>query len=208
MSNRTQIVVLAGGLATRLHPLTEQAPKSLVPVLGRTFLDYQLDLFRRQGITDVVLLVGHLGEQIEQHLRKHRPRGLEIHCSHEGDELLGTAGAVRQAEAYLADEFFLIYGDSYLLLDYAEVQRFFRARKKLGLMVVYRNRDHIERSNIVVEGELVAAYDKQQRLPAMDWINFGVSLLRKETLQIIPADRPYSQEEWYRMLIAQRELLA
>ena len=203
-----QMVVLAGGLGTRLRPLTEEIPKSLIPVNGRPFLEYQLELFKRSGISDVVLCVGHLGDEIKKYFGDGSRFGLDIRYSEEGEHLLGTAGAIRNAEAVLAGEFFLTYGDSYLLLDYRAVMDSFWRRDKLGLMVVYRNRNHLDRSNVIVDGGLIKVYDKGGRTPGMDYINYGVSLLRKEALSLIPPDRPFTQEEFYQLLIGQEQLLA
>ena len=203
-----QIVVLAGGLGTRLRPLTEEIPKSLMPVNGWPFLAYQLELFKRSGIRDVVLCVGHLGDQIRTYLGDGNGLGVDIRYSDEGDKLLGTAGAIRNAERFLADEFFLTYGDSYLLLDYQAVMDRFRQRDKLGLMVVYRNRNHLDRSNVIVDRGLIKVYDKEGRTPGMEYINYGVSVLRKEAIGLIPPDRPCTQEEFYQLLIGQQQLLA
>lgn len=203
-----QIVVLAGGLGTRLRPLTDHMPKSLIPVNGRPFLEYQLDLFKRNGIRDIVLCVGHLGEQIREYFGDGSRFGVDIRYSEERERLLGTAGAIRKAERFLAEEFFLTYGDSYLLLDYQAVMDYFRRHDKLGLMVVYRNCDRLARSNVVVEGALVKVYDKERRRPGMEYINYGLSLLRREAVGLIPPGGPFSQEELYQILIDQRQLLA
>jgi len=203
-----QMVVLAGGLGTRLWPLTDQMPKSLIPVNGRPFLEHQLELFKRNGIRDIVLCVGYLGGEIKRYFGDGSRFGADIRYSEEGEELLGTAGAIRNAEALLANEFFLTYGDSYLLLDYGAVTDRFRQRDRLGLMVVYRNCNHLDRSNVIVEGDLVKVYDKEGHTPEMDYINYGVSLLRKEALTLIPPGRPFTQEELYQLLIEQEQLLA
>jgi NDP-sugar pyrophosphorylase family protein len=203
-----QVVVLAGGRGMRLRPVTDHTPKSLIPVNGRPFLDYQLELFKRSGIRDVVLCVGHLGDQIRKYLGDGDGLGVDIRYSDEGDKLLGTAGAIRKAERFLADEFFLTYGDSYLLLDYRAVMDCFRQRSKLGLMVVYRNRNHLDKSNVIVDGVLIKVYDKEGRTPGMEYINYGVSVLRKEAIDLIPPDRPSTQEEFYQLLIGQQQLLA
>jgi len=195
-------------LGTRLRPLTEEIPKSLILVNGRPFLAYQLELFKRSGIRDVVLCVGHLGDQIRKYLGDGNGLGVDIRYSDEGDKLLGTAGAIRKAERFLAGEFFLTYGDSYLLLDYQAVMDRFRQRDKLGLMVVYRNRNHLDRSNVIVDGGLIKVYDKEGRTPGMEYINYGVSVLRKEAIGLIAPDGPCTQEEFYQLLIGQQQLLA
>jgi NDP-sugar pyrophosphorylase family protein len=207
-SSALQIVVLAGGLGTRLGPVTGDAPKSLVPVNGRPFLDYELALFERSGIRDVVLCIGHLGDQIKRHCGDGSRFRLNIRYSEEREGPLGTAGAIRNAETLLANEFFLTYGDSYLLLDYRAVMDWFRQRDRLGLMVVYRNCNQLESSNVIVEGGFVKVYDKERRTPGMECINYGVSVLRKEAISLIPPGRQFSQEEFYQMLIEERQLLA
>ncbi len=203
-----QCVILAGGLGTRLRPLTERLPKCLVPVNGRPFLEYQLELLGRRGVREIVLCVGYLGEAVLEHLGKGHRLGVDITYSWETERLLGTAGALKNAEPLLAPEFFVTYGDSYLLLDYREIMASFRASGPLGMMVVYRNQDGLEPSDVMVRDGRVAAYDTTARLPGMVYINEGLSVLRRRALRLIPPDAPVSQEEFYRGLIARGELAA
>jgi NDP-sugar pyrophosphorylase family protein len=203
-----QMVILAGGLGTRLRPLTSEVPKALIPIGGKPFLHHQIELVKRSGIRDVVLCVGHLADMVKDYFGDGRWLGVRIRYSEEESHLLGTAGAIKNAEPLLGDSFFLMYGDSYLMIDYHEIMRYFRRFDRLGLMVVWKNVDRFERSNVMVEGNLVTAYNKDQKSPNMDYINYGLSVLRKEALAFIPAGRPFSQEEFYQILIDQRELLA
>jgi N-acetyl-alpha-D-muramate 1-phosphate uridylyltransferase len=202
------MVILAGGLGTRLRPLTSEVPKALIPIGGKPFLHHQIELLTRQGIRDIVLCVGHLAERVQDYFGDGRWLGVRIRYSEEKGSLLGTAGAVKKAEPLLGDDFFLMYGDSYLMIDYQEIMRYFRRFHKLGLMVVWKNLDRVERSNVSVEEDLVTAYNKDQKSPDMAYINYGLSVLRKEALLLIPPGRPFSQEEFYQILIDQRELLA
>jgi NDP-sugar pyrophosphorylase family protein len=202
------MVILAGGLGTRLWPLTSDVPKALIPIGGKPFLQHQIELLKSQGIRDIVLCVGHLAEQVQDYFGDGRWLGVRIRYSEEEGSLLGTAGAIKKAEPLLSDDFFLMYGDSYLMIDYREVMRYFRRFHRLGLMVVYRNCNQLERSNVVVEGDFVRVYDKEGQTPGMAYINYGLSVLRKEALRYIPPGRPFSQEEFYQSLIDQRELLA
>ncbi len=201
------MVILAGGLGTRLRPFTSEVPKSLIPIGGKPFLHHQIDLLKRRGIRDIVLCVGHLGDRVKDYFDDGRWLGVRIRYSEEEGHLLGTAGAIKNAEPLLRDDFFLMYGDSYLMIDYREVMRYFRRFDRLGLMVVWRNVDRFERSNVMVEGNLVTAYNKDQKSPDMVYINYGLSVLRKEALAFIPAGRPFSQEDFYQILIDQGELL-
>ena len=202
-----QVVILAGGLGTRLRPLTERMPKCMVPVNGKPFIEYQLELLGGRGVRDIVLCAGYLGEAILQYFGSGHRLGVRITYSWERDGLLGTAGALRNAKPLLAPEFFVTYGDTHLLLDYREIMRRFRETDALAMMVVNRNHDRLERSNVVVCDGRVVAYDKKTRLPGMVFINEGLSVLRRRALRLIPEGVSVSEDELYGALIAQGELL-
>ena len=130
------VAILAGGMATRLRPITEKIPKSLVTVAGRPFLAHQLELLRARGLRRVVLCVGHLGEMIEREFGDGRAWGMDLAYSFDGRVLLGTGGALKRALPKLGPEFFVLYGDSYLPIEYAPIARRFQSSGKLGLMTV------------------------------------------------------------------------
>jgi N-acetyl-alpha-D-muramate 1-phosphate uridylyltransferase len=203
-----QIAILAGGLATRLKPLTDKIPKSLVQIKGKTFLEYQLDFLKAGGVTDVLLCIGHLGELIEEKFSDGRKYGVRLKYSREGDTLLGTAGALKKAGSLLEDEFFVMYGDSYLFLDFTNIMCYFKNQNKLALMTVYKNRGLYDKSNTYIEGNLVRRYSKQDKTGAMVYIDYGANILRKEVLNLVPSDQPYPLEDLFPVLIKQNELLA
>ena len=192
----------------RLKPLTDEIPKVMIPVNGKPFLEHQLNLLKRHGVTDVVLCIGHLGEKIKDHFGDGKRFGLRIKYSEEGNKLLGTAGAVKKAQNLLDDCFFVTYGDAYLILDYDAVIKYFKSQDKLGLMVVFKNSDRFDRSNVVVEGNLVKIYSKKKKFPEMVYIDFGVSVLRKKALDLIPNGKVVDLEKLNQELIRRKELLA
>jgi NDP-sugar pyrophosphorylase family protein len=203
-----QVAILAGGLATRLRPLTETIPKSMVMVQGRPFLEYQLEFLKKGGITDVLLCVGFLGEQIESHFGDGSRFGVTITYSKEEGGLLGTAGALRNAFDQLDDVFYVMYGDSYLFLDFGEIWRFFHRFNKSGLMVVYKNENKYDTSNVSISGDFVQKYSKTEQTPDMTYIDYGVSLLRKIVIESIPFNEYYALETVFSSLIARKELLS
>lgn len=203
-----QAVILAGGIGTRLRPLTIEIPKALVPIGGRPFIEYQIDLFRSQGITDLLLCVGYLGHLIEERLGNGQKFGVSIRYSYERDGLVGTAGAIKNAEKSLAEAFLVQYGDSYAPIDYRAVAAYFAEGDRLGLMVVYKNEDRWDRSNVIIEGGLVRVYDKKRKLPGMDYIDFGVSIFRKEAFANVPTRTPMDLSVVYQSLIESGQLLA
>lgn len=203
-----QIAILAGGLATRLQPLTEKIPKSMIMINGKPFLQYQLEFLKKEGITDIVLCVGYLSEQIETYFGDGKRFGVNIKYNRERGRLLGTAGALKNAERLLEDVFFVMYGDSYLLLNFKEVMSYYKRFNKSALMVVYKNYDKYDKSNVVVEDGLVKKYDKKHKTKDMIYIDYGVSILRKEVLNMISENQVYSLEDLFPALIKQNEMLA
>ena len=111
-----QAVILAGGKGRRLRPITEQIPKPMIEIKGKPFLQYQLEFIKDCITKDILLLVGYLGDKIEAYFKNGSGLGLNIQYSYEKAPL-GTAGALRNANDKLEDEFLLLYGDSYLLLQ-------------------------------------------------------------------------------------------
>ncbi len=186
-----QVAILAGGLATRLGSLTEDQPKSMIRVEGRPFLEYQLELLRRAGIENIVLCIGHMGNQIESWFGNGRRFGVHIRYSHE-DRLLGTAGALRNAEALLDPVFFTLYGDSYLFLDFRAALAYFEPQNKLALMSVYKNYDKYDKSNCVIEDGVVKKFSKREKTKDMVYIEYGANIFRKAVLKLIPENVPHS----------------
>ena len=204
-----QVVILAGGLGTRLWPLTKQVPKPMVPVAGLPYLEHQLRLLARQRLTNVVILTAYLGEQIEDYFQEGQRLGLSIRYSRE-PEPLGTGGALREARPMLEDLFIVLYGDSYLPMDYAAVGRRLADSEALGVLVVYHdvNGETGVRGNVVLgENDLVTRYDKTVDDPALQYIEAGVLALRKEAIALAPPSGKASLEQEVFPQLIQRGLL-
>jgi NDP-sugar pyrophosphorylase family protein len=180
----------------------------MIRVKGKPFLEYQLNLLSASGIKDFVLCVGYLGKTIQDYFGDGAKFGIKLEYSFDGDKPLGVVGALKRAEPLLQDVFFATYGDAYLLADYSSTFRDFTKRQKLAMMLVYENHNLRGKSDLVVKDGFVTTYDKRNQTADMVWINYGVSLLRKEALQYIPENRKYGEEEFYGDLIKRKELLA
>jgi len=185
------VVILAGGLATRLWPLTEKIPKSLVKVAGRPFLEHQIALLRKNGITEIYLCVGYLGEMIEELFGEGKRFGVQISYSYDGPKLLGTGGAIRKLLPGLPEDFFVLYGDSYLPIDYQAVATHFRASGKPALMTVFRNDDAWDRSNVWFEEGNIRRYSKTERHPQMHYIDYGLTVCSQPIFENYPANGPF-----------------
>jgi NDP-sugar pyrophosphorylase family protein len=185
------VVILAGGLATRLRPLTEKIPKALVEVAGRSFLEHQIELLKRNWIEEVILCVGYLGEMIEQRYGDGEALGVKIRYSFDGPKLLGTGGAIKKALALLPDAFFVLYGDSYLPVDYQAVAAAFQEAVKPALMTVYPNADAWDTSNVWFEHGRIRLYSKRQKLPEMRYIDYGLMICTKKIFDDPPNDVPF-----------------
>ena len=203
-----QVVIIAGGLATRLRPLTMTIPKSLVDINGEPFVMHQLRLLQRQGITDVEMCLGYLGEQIIEVVGDGSLFGMNINYTFDGDKLLGTAGAIKRALPNLDDTFFVLNGDSYLPCDYFAVQQAFLASGKLAQMTVFRNEGKWDTSNVEFGDNEIIVYDKQNRTPRMLYIDYGLEIFTKKAFAQVPANEPYDLVPVYQSLIRDRQLAA
>lgn len=179
-----QCVVLAGGLGTRMSRLTSTTPKALIEVSGQPFLRRKLAGLRLNGITDVVISTGYLGEQIEQEVATHSPTGMSVTCVPDGPSLLGTAGALRRiADLGLLDNTFLVtYGDNYLTCDHQWVAASFDPSTYDALMTVWRVDTPDEPRNVVVREGRVDRYDKTHTDPEMLWVDYGLCVLTRDII--------------------------
>ena len=202
-----QIVIICGGLATRLGSIVKNIPKSMIRINGKPFLEHQIEQIKKQNITDIVLCVGHLSERIENYFKSGEQFGVNISYSYDKEKPLGPIGAVKNAESILKDTFFTMYGDSYVFVGYNKVYSYFKDHDKLALMTVYKNFDKYDKSNIIIDKENVVRYGGQ-KTKDMTYIDYGVSLFRKKTLNSIPKNTFFSTKDSYTMLVKQNELLA
>lgn len=209
-----QCVVLAGGLGTRMYPVTQTLPKAMIRVASVPFVDHQLHWLARHGVTEVVLSVGHLSEQLEAHVAAGERFGLPVRYVHEGSSLRGTGGALRLAHdrGVLAEEFLVTYGDSYLPVDFGAIGAAFRASGKSALMTVFRNGGRWDTSNVIFDSArgVLTLYDKQRRSrPAreFEYIDYGLSAFRRDTIaREIPPDTKYDLAEVFHALSVRGEL--
>jgi NDP-sugar pyrophosphorylase family protein len=200
------VAILAGGLATRLRPMTETIPKALISVAGQPFLTHQLRLLRNAGIRKVVLCLGYRGEMIEQEFGDGSRAGMELSYSFDGPELLGTGGALKKALPLLGAHFFVLYGDSYLPIDYAAPAAAFLASGKEGLMTVFRNEGRWDTSNVWFQDGAIRSYNKKDRTPDMQHIDYGLGILSAKALEHWADGKAFDLADVYRDLISRNEL--
>lgn len=195
-----QAVVLAGGLATRLRPLTHTTPKALIEVGGKPFAHWLLGRLRETGYDDVVFCIAHLGELVTNFVGDGSKWGLRVRYSHEGPTLLGTGGALRAALPLLDEAFLVTYGDSYLPFDYAEPLRVLEATNDCdAVMSVFHNRGAFDASNVRLTHDAagapwVDAYEKKSQDPTFDHIDYGALSLRRGVLEKEPQGSAWGLE--------------
>ena len=180
----------------------------MILVEGKPFLEYEINLFKRQSVDDFVICVGYKGEAIRNYFGNGRGLGVHIRYSDDGEQLLGTAGSVKNAEALLSDRFFITYGDAYPIVDITAAERSFFQSGKLALMVVCRNSNRYGRSNTVVEDGLVTFYSKLDSTRKMEYIEFGVTFMQKKALGLIQRDYPVDLESLYGKIVCMKEMAA
>jgi len=199
------LVILAGGKATRLYPITQDIAKAMVDVCGEPFIAHQLKLLKRQGIKRVVICAGYLGQQIKDFVGQGEKFSLKVEFSFDGEKLLGTGGAIKKALPLLKDIFFVLYGDSYLDADFKIVGESFLQLKKSGLMTVFKNSNQWDKSNIVYCDNRIIKYDKPESTPKMEYIDYGLSVLSKKAFANFDKTE-FDLSDFYKMLIEKGDL--
>lgn len=200
------VAILAGGLATRLRPITEKIPKALVDVAGQPFIEHQLALLRAHGYTRVVLCVGYLGEMLEHHLGNGSRFGMSISYVADGPKLLGTGGALRRALPWLGESFFVLYGDSYLPCEYGQVEDAFQLSSKPALMTVLKNNNRWDTSNVVYQDGRIVQYDKATKSKEMQFIDYGLSALHARLFESYEDGAAFDLSDVFSKLASQGEL--
>ena len=200
------VAILAGGLAKRLRPITEAIPKALVDVAGKPFIVRQLSYLRDQGVSRVVLCVGYLGDMIREVVGRGDDFGLEVSYSDDGSSLLGTGGAIVKALPLLGDDFFVLYGDSFLPLDFSAVQKAYEKNKQPTLMTVLKNQNQWDKSNVLfVDGQLLE-YNKRSPRAEMTYIDYGLGVVSASILKRHATDQPFDLADVYQNLSLQGQL--
>lgn len=200
------VAILAGGLATRMRPLTDTIPKALLLVQNEPFIAHQLRLLAASGVRRVILCAGFLGEQIREFVGDGDRFGLSVEFIFDGPTLRGTAGAIKQALPQLGPEFFVLYGDSYLPCDYRAVQAAYRASGKEALMTIFRNEGQWDTSNIDYSGGRIWAYDKKNPTSCMHYIDYGLGIFHDSAFAAMVGSQPHDLADLYRDLLARGAL--
>jgi NDP-sugar pyrophosphorylase family protein len=201
-----RLALLAGGLATRLRPITMTVPKSMVPVAGEPFVAHQLRLLVRQGIRDIVMCAGYLGEQLEEYVGNGSGFGCTVTYSYDGDKLKGTGGAIKQALPLLGDHFFVMYGDSYLPTAFAPIYKSYLDERKAGLMTVLKNGNQWDKSNVEFRDNKIVRYDKRTPTSEMDYIDYGLGILQANVFDSWNTEEVFDLALVYESLVARGEL--
>jgi NDP-sugar pyrophosphorylase family protein len=202
------VAILAGGLATRLRPRTETIPKALLDVAGQPFIVHQLALLHAAGFRRIVLCLGYLGDQIQALLGNGAQHGLRIEYSFDGPQLLGTGGALKRALPLLGDRFLVLYGDSYLPVDYKAIVQEFLEQGKPALMTVFENHGLWDKSNVLFESGRIRCYSKRVPSPEMHYIEYGISVLTKSAFSRLSDSHVLDLSDVYEQLVESRQMAA
>jgi NDP-sugar pyrophosphorylase family protein len=202
------VVILAGGLATRLRPFTEKTPKSLFEINGEPFIAHQLRLLRKNNIRKVVICAGFLGEKIYDFIQDGSRFELQVTYVYDGVQLLGTGGAIKQALPHLEEAFFVLNGDSYLPCNFQAIQAVFKESQKMALMTIFQNDDLWDVSNVEFRNGILEAYDKKNRTKKMCHIDYGLGILTQQAFKYVPQNCFYDLADLYQTLLHQKQLAA
>ena len=194
-----QAVILAGGLGTKLRPLTHITAKLMLRVYGKPFLEYHVEALKKHGIEDIVILVGHLGSQIKSHFANGHP-----FLRYSEDDMLGSGGAVKNALDLLDGEFLVLNGDTYLPIDYNSLIDKFRGSGKDALMTVYDNNENIRPNNVCIKNGEITEYNNAEPKPYFTHLDAGVSIFKKSVFLAGPQKFSLEKDVYPQLISARR----
>ena len=206
MPDNMTLVILAGGMATRLYPITLEIPKSLIDINGKPFIQHQIDLLRSKGISNIVLCLGNFAKPIEDYLGYGSFNSVKVKYSYDGETLLGTGGALKKAFPLLSDPFMILYGDSFLNIEYIDILNYFNNFDKLGLMTVLKNENKWDKSNIIFRDGNIIKYDKVDD-SEFEYIDYGFSIVRKEAFSPYLEKDKFDLKDVFKDLISKNQML-
>jgi NDP-sugar pyrophosphorylase family protein len=200
------VAILAGGFAKRLMPMTEKIPKALIEVAGKPFIFHQLQYLRKEGIKKVVLCLGYHCEMIQEKVGDGSKFDLDITYSYDGDFLLGTGGSIKKALPLLDENFYVLYGDSFLPIHFSPIEESFLKRQKPAMMTVIMNENKWDKSNVIFKDGLVLEYNKKKPKLAMKFIDYGLSVLSKSLFDKYEVNVVFDLADFYHLLSIQNQL--
>jgi NDP-sugar pyrophosphorylase family protein len=200
------VAILAGGLANRLRPITEKIPKALIEVAGKPFIYHQLQYLHKEGIRKIVLCVGYLCEMIQEEVGDGSKFDLDITYSYDGDFLLGTGGSIKKALPLLDENFYVLYGDSFLPIHFSLVEESFIKSKKPALMTVILNENKWDKSNVIFKDGIVLEYNKKEPKSKMKFIDYGLGILSKSLFDKYEEKVAFDLADFYHLLSIENQL--
>ena len=193
-------------MATRLRPITKKIPKALVEVAGEPFIAHQLRLLKCRGFSRAIICAWYRGAMIRDFVGDGERFGLNVRYSFDGDYPLGTGGAIKKALPQLGENFFVLYGDSYLPCDYLAVQLEFEYQNKKALMTIFQNFGKWDSSNVEYSAGHIMAYDKVNKTPAMQFIDYGLGVFNRSAFDLRHDEESFDLSEIYQSLLKMNEL--
>ena len=194
----SQAVILVGGRGERLRPLTDNITKPMVEVGGKPFVEYLILLLKENGIKSILFLAGYLGNKIEDYFCDGSKWRVKIDYSFE-EKPIGTGGAVRLAKGKLEKNFFLLFGDSYLAIDYRGMAKEYMGSKRKAMLAIYDNSNETDVPfNVMIDKskEIVTVYNKRKdNPPSFKYCDAGVIAVDRQVVDLIEEKKFISFEE-------------
>ena len=191
------VLILAGGLATRLKPISDHIPKSLIEISGLPFITHQINYLYSQGVREVVICAGYLGEKIQAAIGFGSEFRLNIRYSFDGPKQLGTGGALKKAAKDMKTSFFVLYGDSFLPVDYKKIENFYLTSQSKALMTIYKNENQWDKSNVFFQNGHIVEYNKINPTKEMRYIDYGLSILSPSVLELYENRNEFDLSDLY-----------
>ena len=201
------IAILAGGFATRLGSLTQSIPKSMLLINGKPFIHWQIQLLKNAGFEDFVFCISHMSGEIQDYVQDGSRFGIRVTYSLDGETQLGTGGAILKALPFLGPEFAVIYGDSYLPIDFSKVELAFKGSSAPGMMSLFRNLDKFDASNAELLSDGFVNYKKGSNSTQMSYIDYGLMYFKAQAFDTLTANQAIDLADICAQLSISKKLL-
>ena len=201
-----QAIILAGGIGTRLRPLTYKIPKPMITLNNKPFLEYLIELLKENGIKEIILLLGYLPDKIKEYFGDGSNFGIKIRYS-VGDVSFETGKRIKNAEELLDDNFLLMYCDNYWSLNLKKLVKYHDNHNVLATVTIYTNKDNFTKNNMKVDDQgYVILYDKSRQEENLSGVDIGFFIINKKVLELMPDTNFSFEKEILSELIKKNQL--
>ncbi len=199
------VIILAGGKGKRIKKLTAKKPKPLVKILNKPFIEYQIDLLRKQKVKKLIISIGYRGDEIINFIKNKNYKDIDISFFKDGIKPLGTGGALKKISKKIQGTFIVLYGDSFLPISIKNIEKKFIKSKQDVLLTIYKNNNRFDKSNIKIVNKKIF-YNKFINDSDMKYIDYGLSIIKSKIIKNFTSNKKFDLSDLIYKLCLDRKI--